>query len=134
MLIIMDSIVHFENDQFAGRTDFSPALLADAARAAAKRVEGVEKLRADLHFRIKNWLRLGARRGIAVRPMGYQAIVIDVCLVAQQGYTAADISYRVQEAILNAIANQGLTDKKIKRVDVKICSVRGTKNESQTIS
>lgn len=122
--IVMDSIVHFENDQFAGRTDFSPALLADAAYAAANRVEGVAAIRPDLGFSLRNWLRRGAwRRGLVIRPYGYNTIVVEVCLVTRQGYSAADISYRVQESILNAFANQGLTDKKIKRVDVRIAGV-----------
>jgi len=117
----MDSIVHFENDRFVGRTNFSPSLLRSAITAAVSRVDGVAAIRSDHGFRFRNmWGRM--RRGVAIKPVGYGTIAIEVCILARPGYTVADLSYRVQEAI-HSIMHKDITSKKVRRVDVRICGI-----------
>ena len=120
--MFMDSILHFENETYIGRTHFSPALLRYAVQAAAQRVEGVDRLKTDLYFCLKHLFRNTAG-GVAIRKVSYNAIIIEICLVANLNYSSADLSYRVQEAVLNAAQNKNLTDKKIRRVDIRICDV-----------
>ena len=120
----MENLHHFDEDSgiCIGRTSFSPHLLCSAILAAASRVEGVAKLKPDFGFLLRHLFR-GGNRGVVVRPVGYNSVVIDICLVAQSGYTSAELSYRVQEAVLAVAQNKSLTDKRIKRVDVKIVGV-----------
>ena len=120
--------MHFENDRFAGRTHFSKTMFRDAVALAAERIDGVEHVCGDKWFRLSHFPRLafrrnGSRGGVAIRAVGYNTVVIYVCLRAHAGYSAADIAYRVQEAVLDVAINKKLSDKKIKRVDVTICGV-----------
>ncbi|MCL2846335.1 MAG: Asp23/Gls24 family envelope stress response protein [Firmicutes bacterium] len=113
---------HYENGVYTGSMYFSKTLLCSAVAAAAGRVEGVVRLKSDFWFVLRNLLRRGmGRRGVVVRPVGYNTIVIEVCFVCEIGYSSADLSYRVQEAVLSVAQNKSLTDKRIKRVDVRIC-------------
>jgi len=120
----MESITHFEGEKFVGRTTFSPALLHGAVAVAASRVDGVVRLKSDFGFAFKNLFRRGySRQGLVIRPVGYNIIVIEICVVVKYGQSANDISYRIQEAALDTARNKNLTDKVIRRVDVKICGV-----------
>jgi len=109
----MESIVHFENEKYAGRTNFSKDLLPSAIAIAVSNVEGVTRA-----------------KGLIVKKAGYQAVVLEVNLVATPGYSAADISYRVQEAVLGSAQYRVLLDKKIKRIDVKFCGVEPKKGQA----
>jgi len=114
----MDNIVHIDNDRYAGRTNFRGTLLADAVIQGCSRVEGVETLRGDFLFRLRHLFRRRTRGGVRIRTTAHGGIVIDLCLIAQHGYLVPDISYRVQEAAITAA--QTLTEKKVKRVNVRI--------------
>ena len=121
----MESIPHYceQSGKFAGRTCFSSGLFRDAVAVAIKRVEGVVALRSDIAFTLRALIRRGTRKGLRIRPIGYSIVIIEACIVVAHGYAAADIAYRVQEAALQVAQSQGLSDKKIKRVDVKISNV-----------
>jgi len=124
----MDPILHFDNGRYVGRTTFSPAMLRTAIASAVTRVEGVASMRCDLGFRFRNMFRPAVRRcGVMIRSVGIGSVIVEVCIVAKQGYLANDLSYRIQEAILGIVANKDITDKKIKRVDVRITDVERTK-------
>ena len=125
----MEQILYFEKDRFAGRTHFCRSMFRDAVHLAASRVEGVDHVCSDRWFRFWHLFRLLFRRngtngGVAIRAVDYNTYIVYVCLTAVHGYSAADIAYRVQEAILDVACNKRLTDKKIKRVDVTICGVK----------
>jgi len=120
----MESIPHFEGERFAGRTSFSPALLHSAIVVAASRVDGVARLKSDIVFRLRNAFRRGhTRQGLVIRATGYNVIAIEICMVVKFGQSANDISYRVQEAVLDVARNKNLTDKVIRRVDVRITGI-----------
>jgi len=124
----MESIAHFEGERFAGRTSFSPALLHSAVAVATSKVDGVVRLKSDFGFAFRNLFRRGySRQGLVIRPVGYNIIIIEICCVVKFGQTANDISYRIQEAALDTARNKNLTEKVIKRVDVRICGVEGSK-------
>lgn len=127
---IMEQKLFFEGTRFAGRTHFSPRLFSDAVHMAASRVEGVECVCASKSFWLAHLFRLLTRRngthgGVAIRRVDYTKYNIYVCLSVLQGYSAADIAYRVQEAVLDVACNKNLTDRKVKKVDVTICGVGG---------
>jgi len=126
----MDNIVHIDNDRYAGRTNFRGSLIADAVIQGCSRVEGVAFLRGDLYFRFRHLFRSRARAGVRIRATPSGSLVIDLCLVAEHGYLVPDISYRVQESAISAA--QALTDKKIKRVNVRIARfVTKSENEDE---
>lgn len=127
-----------ENGRHAGVTVFSPRMLRDAVAKASERVEGVQHVCADAWWKLGHLFRLlfrrnGTRGGVAIRMVNYNTVIIYICLSAYQGYSAADIAYRVQEAVLDITKTKALTDKKIRRVDVTICNVVGKKPEQVTI-
>ena len=115
--------MHFENNRFVGRTSFSRSILRDAIVAATERVSGVAKVRPDFRFMLRNLFRRGRSRGVVIRNVGYGVIVVDICVVIYSGYASSDIAYRVQEAALAIVSAQKLTEKSIRRIDVKICDV-----------
>jgi len=120
----MEPIPHYEKDKYIGSTHFSTGLLISSVEAAVKRVEGVVRLKADSGFRFRNLFSSSAwRKGVAIRNVGYGVIVLEVCVNILHGYSAADISYRIQEAILGVAQNKNITDKRIKRVNVRIGNV-----------
>ena len=131
----MESITHFEGEIFAGRTTFSPALLHGAVEAAASRVDGVIRLKSDFGFALKNLFRRGySKKGLVIRPVGYNIIVIEICVIVKFGQSANDISYRIQEATLDTARNKNLTDKVIRRVDVRICGVEMPKESTGEVT
>jgi len=97
-------------------------MFATALVAACKRVDGVARLKSDFSFRIRNLFRR-IHGGLAVKKVNYNTIIIEVCLVSVSGYTAADLSYRIQEAVLAVASNKNFTELRVKRVDVRICDV-----------
>ncbi|MCL2587168.1 MAG: hypothetical protein FWE31_02910 [Firmicutes bacterium] len=123
------NLIHKDDKgKFIGRTHFSPRMFRDAIQIAAGRVDGVDHVCSDRWFRAAHWTRFlfrrnGSRGGVAIKKVDYTKLVIFVCVSVRQGYSSADIAYRVQEAVLDVACNKRLTDKKIKRVDVTICSV-----------
>ena len=118
----MDPIVYFEREKFRGRTSFSPRLLRDAITVAAQNTTGVHKTQSNFAFFMAAPLRNNCR-GVRIRPVGYNSLIVEICIVAKAGYTASDISYRIQEAVLGIAQAQKLSDRRIKRVDVKIANV-----------
>jgi len=131
----MEPIDHFENGRHVGRTNFSQGLLISSIEAAVKRVDGVARLKSDSGFRFRNLFSPSAwRSGVAVRSVGYGVIVLEVCVQVHHGYAAADLSYRIQEAVLSVAQNKNITDKRIKRVNVRICDVIIPKPEQQQLS
>ncbi|MCL2755829.1 MAG: Asp23/Gls24 family envelope stress response protein [Firmicutes bacterium] len=131
----MESIVHRDNNgKWIGSTNFSKSLLVSAIEAAVKRVDGVVRLKGGFWFFLRNFFgTLALRRGVAVRKVGYGIVVIEVCVVVSDGYTAADLSYRIQEAVLNVAQNKNITDKRIKRVNVRIRDVVRQNPEQQQL-
>jgi len=129
----MDAILHFDNGKYVGRTSFSPAMLRTAIAASVVRVDGVAQLKCDMGFRFRNMFRPAVRKcGVLIRSTGFGSVVVEVCIVAKQGYLANDLSYRVQEAILNVVQNKDITDKKIKRVDVRIVDIEKQPKKSKS--
>ena len=105
----MDSIFHFENERFVGRTNFKGGLMTNLVILSVKDVEGVLRMsRRDY----KNGVR------VKFKPEG---VTIDVSIWTKFGHSAADVSYRVQENILNVVS--GLIEDKIKNVNVRINGV-----------
>jgi len=125
----MDNIIHYENDKFIGRTSFHPKLLASAIAVAVRRVDGVERLRGDMNFFLRYFFRRRRHLGLAIKPVGYKTIIVEISLVATYGSTAAELSYLVQEAALNVAQNKQITDEKIKRVDVRIIDIAQSKKK-----
>ena len=131
----MEPIHHHENGKYLGETAFSKKLLISSIDAAVKRVEGVARLKSDSGFRFRNLFSPSAwRSGVAVRSVGYGVVVIEVCVQVHHGYTSADLSYRIQEAILGVSQNKNITDKRIKRVNVRIGNVVVPRPEQQQLS
>lgn len=129
----MESKPHYDSDsgKFIGRTNFRPTLLGDAVAIAVSQVDGVDRLRSDWIFWLKHMFRRGSARGVVIRNVGSDSSVIELCVQAIYGHTAADLSYRIQEAALST-AN-AMTDKKIKRVCVRIigASIKKVQNPVQ---
>lgn len=120
----MDTVVHTENDKYVGRTQFSSGLLKDAITLSVEEVSGVARLGKKVFSdKVKG-------RGIKI----YAAedgrdLCVDAEICIEYGYTAADVSYRVQEAVINT-ARQ-LTDRRIQRVNVFICGTKYRKVEDE---
>jgi uncharacterized alkaline shock family protein YloU len=92
---------------YIGRTQFFPNLLQDALTLSVEEIRGVARL---------------DKKGIKVYPTeDGTELCINVRIYVVYGSTVADVSYRVQEAVI-ATANQ-LTDKKIHQVDIFVCGV-----------
>ena len=107
----MEPIKHVD-----GKTNFAKRLLADAIREGCSRVEGVAEIRGDFAFNLRWLFSKRKSRGVVVRENA-NTIAIEICLMAQHGYTVPDVSYRVQESAIAAAST--LTDKKVRRVNVK---------------
>jgi len=116
----MDSIVHFENDKFVGRTNFYSGLLNNLVVLGVKDVEGVARMdnRAYLLRRIFN---RSLRDGVSVN-FDFDGVVIDVWVWTYFGYNAADVSYRIQESVMDTASR--LLEEKIKHVNVRINGIQ----------
>ena len=115
----MDSIVHFENERFVGRTNFHNGLLNSLVVLSIKDVDGVSRMCKD-SFRWRRIFNKYLRHGVNVI-YHLDGIVIDVNIWIEFGYSAADVSYRVQESIINVVT--GLIEDKVKNVNVRINGV-----------
>jgi len=114
----MDSIVHIENDKFIGRTNFRSGLVNNVVALSVKEVAGVAGIAQSFSgFTIKPFHKSD---GVKIT-YDTDGVVIDVSISIQYGYSAADVSYRVQENVINAASS--MLDKKIKTVNVKISHV-----------
>jgi len=109
----MDSTVHFENEKFVGRTNIKSGLVNSVVALSVKEVPGVAG------HKVYKGLR-GKSNGIKIL-YGKDGVEIDVCIVLEYGYAAADVIYRVQENIVNAAGS--MLDKKIRAVNVKVVDV-----------
>ena len=115
----MDSIVHFENERFVGRTNFHSGLLNSLVVLSVKDVEGVAKMCSEA-FPFRRIFNRALRNGVSVN-FDLDGVVIDVWIWTYFGYSVADVTYRVQEAIINTVS--GLIEDKVKHVNVRINGV-----------
>ena len=114
----MDSIVHIENEKFIGRTNFRSGLVNNVVALSVKEVAGVAGIVQSFSgFTMKPFLKTD---GIKIT-YDKDGVIIDVSIAIQYGYSAADVSYRVQENVINAASS--MLDKKIKAVNVKIVHI-----------
>jgi len=114
----MDSIVHIENDKFIGRTNFRSGLVNNVVALSVKEVAGVAGIAQSFSgFTMKPFLKTD---GVKIT-YDKDGVVIDISIAIQFGYSAADVSYRVQENVINAASS--MLDRKIKAVNIKIASV-----------
>ena len=119
----MDSIVHFdENERVIGRTNFQSGLLNSLVVLAIKDVPGVARM-CNESFKFRRIFNKSLRQGVGVG-FGFDGVVIDVSIWTLFGFSAAEVSYRVQEAVISTV--QGLVEDKVKNVNVRINGV-GTK-------
>ena len=120
--------MHFENDRFVGRTNFHSGLLNSLVVLSIKDVEGVSRMSSD-NFRFRRLFNKSLRHGVNVG-FGYDGVVIDIGIWVVFGYAAADVSYRVQESVINTVS--GLVEDKIKNVNVRINGVEfGSEDDVQ---
>ena len=119
--------MHFENEQFVGRTNFHAGLLTSIILLGVKDVEGVERMSRS-GFRVKRLFNKSARMGVLVN-FDFDGVVIDLWIRTVFGYSAADVSYRVQESVIAAVA--GFVDANVKAVNVMINGVGGRKRETK---
>ena len=114
----MDSIVHFEKEKFIGRTNFKSGLVNSVVALCVNEVAGVAGIAKSFSgFTFKKFLKTD---GVKIT-YDKDGVIIDVCIAIQYGFAAADVSYRVQENVINAASS--MLDKKIKAVNVKIAHV-----------
>lgn len=114
----MDSFASFENDKFIGRTNFRSGLVNNVVALSVKEVAGVAAIAKSFSgFTAKQFNKTD---GVKIT-YEKDGIVIDVCIAVQYGFSAADVSYRVQENVISAASS--MLDRKIKAVNVKIAHV-----------
>lgn len=114
----MDSFASFENDKFIGRTNFRSGLVNNVVALSVKEVAGVAAIAKSFSgFTTKQFNKTD---GVKIT-YEKDGIVIDVCIAVQYGFSAADVSYRVQENVISAASS--MLDRKIKAVNVKIAHV-----------
>ena len=114
----MNTIVHFDNEKFIGRTNFKSGLVNSVVALSVKEVAGVAGIAKSFSgFTYKRFLKTD---GVKIT-YEKDGVVIDVCIALSYGYAAADVCYRVQENVINAAG--AMLDKKIKAVNVKIANV-----------
>ena len=114
----MDSIVHIENDKFIGRTNFRSGLVNNVVALSVKEVAGVAGIAQSFSgFTMKPFLKTD---GVKIT-YDHDGVIIDISIAILYGYSAADVSYRVQENVINAASS--MLDKKIKAVNIRITHV-----------
>jgi len=124
----MDSIIHFENERYVGRTNFHDGLLPSLIIQSVKDVKGVLRM-SHRDYKFKRIFNHSLAKGIKVK-FEHDGIAITVSIYTKFGYAAADVSYRVQENIINMVSS--LIEDKIKYVNVKINGVG--KGEPQKVA
>jgi uncharacterized alkaline shock family protein YloU len=115
----MDSIKHFEDDRCIGRTNFHGGLLNSLVVLSVQDIVGVVRM-AHNPWKFRSLFNPSLRSGVDVK-FEYDGVAVDVCIWVKYGFTAADISYRVQESVMGVVAE--LVNDKIKCVNVKIVGV-----------
>ena len=111
--------MHFENERFVGHTNFRGGLLNSLVALSVTDVAGVARM-GDEIYRFRRFFNKARRQGVSVS-FNYDGVVIDVWIWTEFGYSAADVSYRVQESVINVVS--GLVEDKIKNVNVRINGV-----------
>ena len=124
----MDSIVHFENEHFVGRTNFHSGLLNSLIVLAIKDVDGVAHMCTDA-WKFRRIFNRSLRHGVDVK-FDYDGVIIDVIIYSKIGFSAADVCYRVQESVIDTVS--GLVEDKVKNVNVKIVGVVNSGNGIQS--
>jgi uncharacterized alkaline shock family protein YloU len=121
----VDTIIHIENDKYIGRTKFFSNLLKDAISLSVKEVRGV----ARLGKKVFGDKAAATTKGVKIYESdGGNEFSVDIDICIEYGYTVADVSYRVQEAVINT-AKQ-LSDKRISSVNIKICGTKVKKADN----
>jgi len=115
----MDSIVHFENERFVGRTNFHSGLLTSLVVMGVKDIEGVDRMYTKAG-KLRRLFNRSLREGVKV-DINLDGVTIDIYIFMLYGYSAADVSYRVQESVINTISDH-IADK-VKNVNVRIMGV-----------
>jgi uncharacterized alkaline shock family protein YloU len=115
----VDSIIHIENERFVGRTNFRSGLLNSLIILSIRDVAGVARMCKD-SYRFRRIFNKSLRNGVSVN-FGFDGIVIDVHIWTEFGYSAADVSYRIQESVINVVST--LIEDKVKNVNVRINGV-----------
>ena len=115
--------MHFENERFVGRTNFHSGLLNSLVVLGVKDVEGVVRMSRSA-YKFRRLFNPSLRQGVRV-DFGFDGVEIDVWIITEFGYSAADVSYRVQQSVINTV--QGLIEDKVKAVNVVINGVQQKK-------
>jgi len=115
----MDSIVHYEQERYVGSTNFRGGLLNSLVVLNVQDVPGVARM-CNEGFRFRRLFNKSVRQGVNVN-FNFDGVVVDVKIITEFGYSAADVSYRVQESVINVVS--GLVEGKIKNVNVRINGV-----------
>jgi len=103
-----------------GKTNVKGGLTYSVVALAAKEVSGVNRLCANFGFGFAKLFNKNIEKGVKI--YNYKdGIVIDVSIWIDYGFSIADVSYRVQENIINAASS--MLYKKIKAVNVKVLNV-----------
>jgi uncharacterized alkaline shock family protein YloU len=123
----MDSIVHFENERFIGRTNFRSGLLNSLVVLSVQDIDGVAHM-SNHAWKFRRIFNRSLRNGVDVR-FDYDGVVIEVCIWTKFGFSAADVCYRVQESVINVVS--GLIEDKIKNVNVRILGVESNDGVQQ---
>ena len=120
----MDKIAYFdEGDRFLGKVNFHSGFLNSHIVLAVRDVEGVDRMCSDA-WKVRRLFRKSLRAGVAVH-LDFDGIVIDVCIWTKYGYSAADVSYRVQESVINVITDlEEDRTRNVKNVNVRINGVQ----------
>jgi uncharacterized alkaline shock family protein YloU len=115
----MDIVKHYENDQYVGKTNFHNGLLNSLVILSVKNTEGVAHTCSD-SFKFRRVFNKCLRQGVDIS-YGPEGITIDVYLWIEFGHSVSNVSYRVQENIMNTIST--LIEDKIKNINIIICGV-----------
>ena len=100
-----------------GKTKFSRSLLRDALALCVREVPGVARVGKKLY--VENIKSKGI---FIIESPDATSLIVEIDLCIEYGNTVADVSYRVQEAVINTAAQ--LTNRRISKVNV---FVHGTK-------
>lgn len=126
----MDSIIHFENERFVGKTNFHNGLLPSLVLLSVKDVEGVLRM-SHRDYKFRGFFNKSLRQGVNVK-FDRDGIIITVSIWTVYGQPASDVAYHVQESIMNVVS--GLIEDKIKCVNVIINGVGKQGYEPQKVA
>ena len=110
-----------ENDRCVGKTNFHNGLLNNLVVLSVKDVEGVACMCPDA-YPVRRIFKRSLRDGVNIN-LDFDGVVIDVCVWTIFGYSAADVSYRIQESIINTVSGFDMPDK-VKHVNVRINGIQ----------